>query len=54
MTIEQFGKIIDYLIEIVLPPSNDPSVVAEQVIEILEDHITAISGTIIRHSREEK
>jgi hypothetical protein len=51
MTIEQFGKIIDYLIEIVLP-HDDPPVVAEQVIEILEDHVTAIRGTIIQHKIE--
>jgi|SoimicMinimDraft_17_1059745.scaffolds.fasta_scaffold88584_1 hypothetical protein len=44
MTVEQFDKIIDKLIEILLPPniSNDDVITAEQVLDVLERHCEAL------------
>jgi hypothetical protein len=51
MTTEQFDQAIGHLIKIVLPPScdDDPPIIAEAVIEILEAHIETIRSTIIRY-----
>jgi hypothetical protein len=51
MTIEEFDETLGHLLTLVLPPSCDdnPPVIAERVIEVMEDHIAAVRDTIIPH-----
>jgi hypothetical protein len=54
MTIDDFDQCLANLLKLVLPPSvsDDPPVVADQVIKVLEDHLAAVRDTIVRHKIE--
>lgn len=49
MTIDQFAKILDYLITVILPPhlSNDDPVTEAEVLEVLEAQCDYLKGRII-------
>jgi hypothetical protein len=50
MTVQQFDEILGYLITIVLPPnvSDDPPVIAEEVLHVLQWHADAVRNTMPR------
>lgn len=54
MTIEQFDKIIGYLLEVMLPPnvSDDDPVTEGQLLDVLEQHCEMLKGRIIKTTAE--
>lgn len=55
MTLKEFDDTIGNLIKVVLPPScnDDPPIMAEGVIAILEKHIEDVRSTIITYPAED-